>query len=166
LALAVPLATFTPSTVRAVPERPPQAGKPVSVDVYLKLRVTVPTVPVPAVPVPPRGEVLELRTADPAALVPLRSPPAPPPATFELIPNWDKGNHAERLIPNYVPGTAQVYLVDQQQAPPAETASKVSELLAAHRALLAADRQQAIAQPHTAPVVPAGDRVDSTPPAR
>lgn len=114
-ALVIPLATLTPSVVRAVPDLPVEEPRPASIDIYLKLRVTVPVTPIGLT----RGYRRLVRPADPnVAAPPLapeqpQTPPVPPPATFNLIPNWEVGRHAERLIPPCVPGTVQTTLVGQ-----------------------------------------------------
>ncbi|MEX0679536.1 MAG: M56 family metallopeptidase [Pirellulales bacterium] len=119
-ALMIPLATLTPSVIRALPNPAAgdslPAGKTLDVEVYLKLRMTVPATPVQW---PPGYR----RYLEPKAELPAQPPLAPPPATFELIPNWEAGQHAEMLIPNYVPGMAQVLPVDPLQASTAQTLS-------------------------------------------
>lgn len=157
--LVIPLAMFTPSRVRAVAD-PPQAGQPVSVDVYLKMRVTVPPTPTP------QQKTFEFRTSESPALpvsrVPPQAPPGPPPATIELIPNWEKGEQADRLIPNHVPGTSQVYLVEAQPMPPAggDVALPPEEL-----AELTSAAQSRLFAAHSAPGAAAAAPVASPAPA-
>jgi beta-lactamase regulating signal transducer with metallopeptidase domain len=136
-ALVVPLSTFTPSAVRAVP--PPEP-----VRVKMHFNVTVPAAPVagPAAPLLVPQEVrtseqaqrlllLDGRLVEGGVQVPPQTPPAPPPVTTQVIPNWPVGQRAERLIPNYHEGMAQIVLVDQASAAAAGLPHEPS--LAAHQ---------------------------------
>jgi beta-lactamase regulating signal transducer with metallopeptidase domain len=131
--LMIPLATLTTSVVRAVPRPAVQQPQPARVDVYLRLRVSVPVTPIrfgpgdyrryflPADPNAPLQPVAPGKPQPPAAL---------PPATFQLLPNWDVDRRAAMLIPNYEQGMARVVLVQVQQlqaaAPAAVAATSVS----------------------------------------
>jgi beta-lactamase regulating signal transducer with metallopeptidase domain len=125
-ALMIPLATLSPSVVRAVPSPPRQSAPSASVvDVYLKLRVTVPVTPVQLPPgyrrvypppnpdTPTQPYLLPRGNAPGQPLYAPPTPPVPPPAAFELLPNWVTGQHAEMLIPNHEPGMSEVVLVEQ-----------------------------------------------------
>jgi beta-lactamase regulating signal transducer with metallopeptidase domain len=99
---AIPLATFTPSMVRCAAENRAQAvPQAIDVDVHLKLRL---------INLPP-GHALRPLDSDPSKVI------TPEPPIFQLLPNWEVGRRAEKLIPNYVPGMAQELLV--QSAPAA-----------------------------------------------
>jgi hypothetical protein len=167
-ALAIPLATVTPSTVHALPQAPPRPAS-----VRLKLHMVVPAAPVAAPPLVP----LDYRTSAGAYVVPPQPPATPPPATLQLIPNWEQGKHAERLIPNYVPGTARVYLVEQppvastleaSPAVPTENlpAEKLAELTARYKALAKALAAEGGHPPDAASVAPAAVALQPPPTAR
>jgi hypothetical protein len=120
--------------------------------------MTVPIAPVAPAATPPVVP-LEYRTFDRTDIVPPQPAAVPPPTTFELIPNWEKGKRAERLIPNYVPGMARVVLVEPQPAPTAGSApaippEKLAALMSAHRALETASATP-VAPSSAAPHAPA-----------
>lgn len=120
-ALVIPLATLTPSVVRGVAHPPPDNAYP-AVEVKRQLRIRVPATPAHL----PGYRRLQVDPRDGSLLVPTQSPAVPPPVTFELIPNWEVGRRAEMLIPNHVPGTEQVLLVDPVGAPQVVSVSMVT----------------------------------------
>jgi hypothetical protein len=125
-ALVVPLATLSPSAVRAVP---PHVAKPVRVQ--MRFDLVVPPGPGQA----PLLVPLEVNTAAYTDGIAVPVPSAPLTATTQLIPNWEMGQPATRLIPNYELGTAQVVLVEapaaSQVAPMAHAATQ--EAVSAYR---------------------------------
>jgi beta-lactamase regulating signal transducer with metallopeptidase domain len=156
-ALVVPLSTLTPSAVRAVPP-------PTPVRVKMQMNVTVPGTPVMAPAAPPAPQevrtseqaqrlLLQLRLAELGAQVPPLTPPAPPAATTQLIPNWPVGQRAERLIPNYREGMAQIVLVEQTGAAaaalPHEPAPVARELASTISQATVPDAGQVAYAPHT-----------------
>jgi beta-lactamase regulating signal transducer with metallopeptidase domain len=98
---AIPLATLTPSMVRCAANPKAQAAPhAIDVDVHLKLRL---------INLPP-GHVLRPVDNDPSKVIALE------PSIFQLIPNWETGRRAEKLIPNYVPGMAHMLLLESHPA--------------------------------------------------
>jgi hypothetical protein len=108
--LMILLATLTSSVVRGVPPPPAEEGQPSGLDIHLNMRLAVPV------------ETVGLRAGDRWLLIDARLaaqgqiPVRPPATTFQRIPNWETGRHAEMLIPNYKHGTAQMLLVEQIHA--------------------------------------------------
>jgi beta-lactamase regulating signal transducer with metallopeptidase domain len=122
--LMIPLVTLTTSVVRAVGSPVVPQSQPVSVDVHLKVRVTVPVIPIQF---PPGDYRPHFVPPNPGAPWPPFDPSQPsppidvPPPAAQLLPNWEVGRNAEMLIPNYEQGMARVVFV--QQPPPQPAAS-------------------------------------------